>query len=164
MMPACLCWTLPRSRWEDCMQSLLQVTEWVCCTRQLIGVHQPPVSLGVLVFTVMMPFSILQSFPSDFTLLCCCPFTCAICKFLVSAELFSSVFRIDLGSVLPLMHRTSILSIVYKGTISFSVTEGIKSCYGRKRSSWQERCVQRWILRQDKVKSKPWEQRFTGCK
>lgn len=89
----------------------------MCCTGQLIGVHQPPVSLGLLVFTVIMPFSKLRGFLSDFMLLCCCLFICPVWKFLVSAKPFSSVFRIDLGSVLPLMHRESIFSVVYKGTV-----------------------------------------------
>lgn len=97
------------------MLSPLPVTR-VCCTRQLTGAQQPPVSLGMLVCTVIVPFSKLRSFLSDFMLLCCCPLRFCIQDIKVSAEPFSSVFSFDLGSALPLMHRESILSVVYKGT------------------------------------------------
>lgn len=137
--------------------------EQVCCTGQLIESY--PSRLACFQSSCHFSWSFLYeswSFLYDFMLFCCCLFTCPVCKLLVSVKPFSFVFRISLGRVVPLTQREC--SLFMEALLSLSVTEGIKSCYGRKRSSWQKRCVQQWILRQDKVKSEPWEQRFTECK
>lgn len=76
------------------------------------AINWPPSVLSVwaCLFSVIMTAYKLWSFLSDFTLCCCCHFTCPVCKLLGC-----SVFRISLSSMLPLLHKESILSVVYKG-------------------------------------------------